>query len=95
MKTRYYIGHKSGSKTVFPSDTIPTAETHPQYNGVTGPFVTKRAALWGCQTGAHWDTIAQAERLALADKGQSELIASEDSRLRAIIAKAQAQNNKR
>jgi hypothetical protein len=61
---RYYIGHKSGAKVVFTSNTPPTATDFPEYNAVTGPFKTKRAALWGCQYGAHWDTIAQAEREA-------------------------------
>lgn len=70
MRARWYVGHVAGKLrgVAFKSKTEPTQETHGHiYGAVTGPFRTKRAAVWGCQYGAHWSTIAEAERSAKAD----------------------------
>jgi len=65
---RWYIGHRTGMRETFQAETMPTGESHGHlYGMVTGPFRTKRAAIWGCQYGAHWSTIAEAERAAKID----------------------------
>jgi len=65
---RWYIGHRGGIKKAFQAESTPTAESHgPLYVAAIGPFRTKRAAIWGCQYGAHWATIAEAERAAKKD----------------------------
>ena len=67
-KNRYYVGHKSGSKVVFPSAVVPTEKTHGEsFNAVIGPFKTKRAALLMARYGygnPHLQTVQDAERIA-------------------------------
>jgi len=69
-RTRYWIGHRRGQLAgeVFASKVRPTPDTHGHlYASVTGPFLTRRAAMWGSSYGAHWATIAEAERYAKQD----------------------------
>ena len=62
---RWYIGHREGTRTPFRAASTPTEVSHGHlYGYVTGPFRTKRAAVWGCQYGAHWSTISEAENAA-------------------------------
>ena len=70
MRKRWYIGHQrqTGTRVAFQAEVTPTAESHGHlYGWVTGPFRTKRAAIYGCQPGAYWATIAEAERAAKPD----------------------------
>ena len=65
---KWYIGQRGGIKEAFQAESTPTAESHGHlYGAAIGPFRTKRAAIWGCQYGAHWSTIAEAERAAKKD----------------------------
>ncbi len=65
---RWYLGHVSGKTEPFRAASTPTTESHGHlYNGVTGPFRTKR----GCQfmhvfgrNNPHCLTVSDAERLA-------------------------------
>ena len=68
-RKRYYVGHLRDERRneIFASATTPTAEDYPQYGFSTGPFRTKRGAVWASQFGAWYYTIAQAERSALAE----------------------------
>ena len=93
-KIRYYVGHIAGKLAgeVFRASETPTAESHPQYTRTTGPFITKRAAVWASQYGATFDSIAQAERLALAAEGQSELCRLYDAHLQAELNKKRRDN---
>jgi hypothetical protein len=69
-KQRIYVGASrlfTSQRSVFHSDSEPTAETHPQYAYVIGPFRTKRAAEFMRDFGAnnpHCQCVADAERLA-------------------------------
>jgi hypothetical protein len=68
-KMKYYIGHLRGGKLqAFQSNKLPTHESHGKlYYAVTGPFKTKRAALWAEKYGynnPHFQTIDDAERLS-------------------------------
>jgi hypothetical protein len=66
---RYYVGHKFGNqdREVFTSDHTPTKADKLPYSYVTGPFVTKRGAVWASQPGAWFATIAEAERHAKSE----------------------------
>ena len=69
---RYYVGHKAGQwlqMTVVLIDGEPSEQKTPHFSAVTGPFRTRRAAEWmvRCGYGCHFDSIAEAERLALLD----------------------------
>ena len=70
-RKRWYVGLKhdaAGTREAFQSEEEPTEASHGQlYGYVTGAFRTKRAAFWACQYGAHWSTIAEAERAAKAE----------------------------
>lgn len=62
---KWYIGHQEGIRTPFRASETPTKASHGHlYGYATGPFRTKRAAIWGCQYGAHWTTISEAEDAA-------------------------------
>lgn len=66
---RYYVGKSSNKPRgeVFRLDHTPTEADNLPYGYVLGPFVTLRAAMWACNPLTTFDTIASAERLALAD----------------------------
>ena len=63
---RYYVGHIAGKLTgeVFTATEKPTATTHPQYTRATGPFRTKRAAVFATRYLVTFSTIAECERMA-------------------------------
>lgn len=65
---RYYVGYKNGTMEVFTSEILPTEDTHGhQYNGVCGPFRTKRAALFLASCGhnnPHVQCVSDAERIS-------------------------------
>lgn len=66
---RPYLGLNSekGVREVFRAEVTPTAESHPQYKAVVGPFRTSQAARFMRDCGVnnpHVQTVADAERLA-------------------------------
>ena len=67
-RARWYVGHGTPKPQAFRTDSIPTAETHPQYRAVVGPFRTRRAAQWAAsdyaQGNPHYQTVTDAERIA-------------------------------
>ena len=70
--TKYYVGRKIGSNylygDVFTSVKTPTSETHGHlYHGVTGPFRTKKGAMFMAECGydnPHCRSVGEAEKLA-------------------------------
>lgn len=63
--SRPYVGIPSqgGAREVFRSVTVPTAESHPQFAAVIGPFRTKAGALYMAGPGAAFARdVAGAER---------------------------------
>lgn len=64
---RWFLGHKDGNTIPFKSVTIPTTDSHGHlYNGVTGPFRTKRGCMFMHKFGRnnpHCLSVADAERL--------------------------------
>lgn len=68
MKAHYFVGCKVGqSRTVFLHAGIPTAESHPMFGYVIGPFRTRKAADLMASIGEnnpHIRTVAEAERIA-------------------------------
>jgi hypothetical protein len=67
-KSKFYVGRKDGRRVVFKSDTVPTPASHGHlYNGVTGPFRTKRGAQFDAAFGEnnpHVRHVRDAERIA-------------------------------
>lgn len=65
---RWYVGHKGGRVEVFQAPEKPTQSSHGRsYAACTGPFRTKRAAVFMATNGRnnpHCVTVADAERLA-------------------------------
>ena len=43
---RWYVGLWRGNGVAFRCERPPTENSHPRYNAVIGPFVTKRGAVW-------------------------------------------------
>jgi len=66
--TKYYVGRKGTKGEVFTSSKTPTADTHGHlYRAVTGPFRTKKGAMFMAECGynnPHCSTVSEAERLA-------------------------------
>ncbi len=67
--TKYYVGHSGGIYgTVFTSKSTPTHESHGyRFHGVTGPFRTKKGAMFMAECGynnPHCRTVSEAEKLA-------------------------------
>lgn len=65
----YYVGYQGGKRELFYSHILPTeGEWGARYAAVTGPFKTKRAALYmikyGNQNNPHLQCVADAERLS-------------------------------
>ncbi len=74
-RKRWYSGHPRGrlDGEAFQSETVPTEASHGHlYAYVTGPFRTKRATVWASQYGAHFDSIAEAERMAKFSAGKRQ-----------------------
>lgn len=65
---KYYIGLKSPKRERFKAAELPTVVSHGHlYNGVIGPFRTKRGATFMRDCGMHnphVTTVADAERIA-------------------------------
>lgn len=65
---KYYIGLSYGLRIRFKAENNPTVASHGHlYNGVIGPFRTKRGATFmrDCgQHNPHVTTVADAERIA-------------------------------
>jgi hypothetical protein len=68
MRKKWYVGHsKNADDKAFASSSDPTPESYPQFYAVTGPFKTKRAAIWAEKYGKgnpHFQHVDDAERLA-------------------------------
>lgn len=66
--TKWYVGRNGGSATAFKSATAPTIESHGHlYKSVTGPFRTKRGAMFDAAMGLnnpHVQHVNDAERIA-------------------------------
>jgi hypothetical protein len=89
MAKRWYMGYASRGasqplRQVFASDHAPTADGHPEYAAVVGPFRTKRAAVYMAESGQgnpHLQTVDDAERIvrenAIAE-GQANAQAADD-----------------
>ena len=70
-RARFYVGHKSGKRSVFRSTEAPTEESHGEsYALCTGPFRTKLGAIvlaeYGHAQNPHVLTVQDAERIARA-----------------------------
>ena len=66
---KYYVGRRGNIiNEVFTSTKTPTSETHGRlYSSVTGPFKTKKGAMFMAECGLnnpHCQTVSEAERLA-------------------------------
>jgi hypothetical protein len=65
---RYYLGYKSGQRELFRANAIPTVQSHGHlYAAVTGPFRTKRGAIFMRDYGnnnPHCRCVSEAEKLA-------------------------------
>ena len=74
---RWYVATNKVTKVVEVFQAFqPTAESHPQYNGVTGPFRTKHGALFaadpvtGFANNPHCRTVNDAEKLSKESRGK-------------------------
>lgn len=65
MSSRPYVGLANGRREVFRSERTPTAESHGQYDAVTGPFRTVKAArLAAAPHGPTMQSVSDFERVA-------------------------------
>jgi hypothetical protein len=69
MATKHYVGWRQGVASVFKCAFTPTQATHGSlYASVTGPFRTKRGALFmafvGKGNNPHVRSVSDAERIA-------------------------------
>lgn len=73
--TRLYVGIKpDGTRQTFRSATTPTAESHPCYTAVIGPFRSKAGAEYMRDYGANnplCRSVPDAERLAAPRYGRT------------------------
>jgi hypothetical protein len=79
MKKRFYVGCKEGKREVFKFHKNPEWSDNLSYLATIGPFRTKAGANYMALYGGnnpHCQCVADAERLALIHKGQSELCAN-------------------
>ena len=82
MKIRWYVGYlHSGKREAFKATPTPSAQSHPQYWAVMGPFTTKRGAKYkesyGFHDNPHLLTVADCEFYAKREEDQKKQLARE------------------